>query len=314
MLIEPPQWDEDRLRADREEAIQIFRRERLQEPLEAYLETFDRYQALFEDLLETTLDLTALSKHGLEVLEDERTLEAFRYLAGPPISRDDLLTVAEVSSLNKRKLQTDEKLVARIVELVLIALDRRRFPWISEDREPLEKESYAAIVASAALVASQRTSTARRHEGKKAQEQQVENALLKAGLKKVPTRPIASLTKAPGPGEFCGESQLGSSKADFVIRLWDDRVLPLECKVSNSALNSVKRLNREAAAKAESWKRDFGETQVVPTAVISGVFKLEKLVDAQRRGLTLFWAHRIDVMISWIRQTKAEVRQKSFRR
>ncbi|MFL6519191.1 MAG: XamI family restriction endonuclease [Chthoniobacterales bacterium] len=313
MLIEPPQWDEEQLEKDRQKAIQIFRRERLEEPLEAYLEMFDRYQALFEELLETTLDLTTLRKHGLEIVGNDRLLEGFRYLAGPPISTDDLKTVADVSSINKSRLQANEKLVVKIVELVLIALDRRRFPWISEEREPLEKELHAAVVASAALIASQRTSTARRHEGKKAQEQQVEDALLKAGFTKVPTRGITTLSKAPGAGEFCGESQLGSSKADFVIRLWDDRVLPLECKVSNSALNSVKRLNHDAAAKAEAWKRDFGETQVVPTAVISGVFKLEKLMNAQQRGLTLFWAHSIEVMIGWIQQTKIEPKKKTRR-
>jgi hypothetical protein len=34
--------------------------------------------------------------------------------------------------------------------------------------------------------------------------------------------------------------------------------------VSNSATNSVKRLNREAAAKAEAWIRDLGATQIIP--------------------------------------------------
>ncbi|MEP6669409.1 MAG: XamI family restriction endonuclease [Chthoniobacter sp.] len=313
MLIQPIRWDAKRLEKDRQKAIEIFRRERLEEPLEAYLEVFDKYQAVFEEMLETTVDLKNLRNHGVQILGDDRMLEGFRYLAGPPISTDDLKTVADVNSLNKTKLKADKKLVSKIVELVLIALDRRRFPWISEQREPVEKEVHAAVVASASLIASQRMGTARRHEGKKFQEQQVEDALLKAGFRKVPTRRIPTLTKAPGAGEFCGESLLGESKADFVVRLWDDRVLPLECKVSNSAVNSVKRLNHDAAAKAETWRRDFGETQVVPSAVIGGVYKLEKLIEAQRRGLTLFWAHSIDVMIGWIQQTQP-VAKKSDRK
>lgn len=132
----------------------------------------------------------------------------------------------------------------------------------------------------------------------------MEETFLRAGLKKVPTRRIATLMDAPAPGEFCRESELEGGKADFVLRLWDNRVMAMECKVSNSAINSVKRLNREAAAKAEAWIRDLGAVQIVPAAVLSGVYKLHNLTNAQRRGLTLFWAHDLAALIAWIEQTR----------
>lgn len=303
-MIEPRRWDDDQLQRDRLEAIGIFRRERLDEPLEEYLEVFDSYQGVFEELLETTVDLTRLRAEGLTVLGNKRMLEAVRYLAGPPISKDDLRTIAEASSLSKRRLADDPQLVETIVSLVLVALDRRRFPWLTEEREPTEAETNAAVLASATLIAAQRVSTSRRSQGKKAQEQLVEDALTNAHFRAVPRRPVKSLARAPRPGEFCRESVLGTSKADFILGLWDDRIMPIECKVSNSALNSVKRLNRDAAAKAEAWRRDFGETQVIPTAVLSGVFHLEKLHEAQRRGLSLFWAHRIEELVKWIEETR----------
>jgi hypothetical protein len=84
---------------------------------------------------------------------------------------------------------------------------------------------------------------------------------------------------------------LGSRKADVIIRLNDTRLMPIECKVSNSATNSVKRINNDAAAKAVDWLKTFGTNQVVPTAVISGVFKVSNLMQAQEVGLTLFWVH-----------------------
>jgi hypothetical protein len=285
-------------------AIGVFRRIRLEEPLEAYLEVFDKYQGVFEDLMETTVDLSDLRGNALPVLTDDKLLEAFRYLAGPPISTDDLKTVAEAASLTATKLKNDPELVRRIVDLVLIALDRRRFAWVAEEREPTEAERNAAVLASAALIATQRLGTSRRHESKRAQEQQVEDALLGAGFTKVQTRKVETLPQAPNLGEFCGESYLGTRKADFLIRLWDHRVMALECKVSNSSTNSVKRLNNDAAAKAEVWRRDFGETQVVPAAIISGVYKLHKLQEAQQRGLSIFWAHSLPVMLDWIERTR----------
>lgn len=117
-------------------------------------------------------------------------------------------------------------------------------------------------------------------------------------------RDIPTLREAPQPGEFCPEARLGSRKADLIVGLWDGRVMPIECKVSNSSTNSVKRLNNDAAVKAEVWRHDFGDTKVVPVAVLGGVYKLHNLEEAQRRGLTLYWAHRLDDLIAWIEQTR----------
>lgn len=303
-MIEPPRWTKNDLANDLTRAVDRFRSERLEEPLEAYLQLFDDYQGVFEELLETTTDLTRLASAAVEVLTNDRLLEAFRYLAGPPISLDDLKTVSEVTSFAKKRLQADPELAKRTAELVMTAMDRRRFPWLSERRDPTEAEKTAAIVASAALIATQRVGTSRRHRSKKTQELALEDALLRAGFRKVPTRNVKTFDEAPGKGEFCGESMLGQRKADFVVRLWDRRIMAVECKVSNSAINSVKRLNNDAAAKAEAWRRDFGERQVVPAALLSGVYKIHNLLDAQERGLTIFWAHDLNEIIKWIKKTQ----------
>jgi hypothetical protein len=79
--------------------------------------------------------------------------------------------------------------------------------------------------------------------------------------------------------------------------------MPIECKVSNSATNSVKRINNDAAAKAVRWASDFGELQVLSTAVIAGVFKVSNLLQAQSSKLTLFWAHDLKKMKKFIEET-----------
>jgi hypothetical protein len=272
----------------------------MQEPLEAYLVALETYQGNFEDLLERTVDLTDLDSPALAVLTDPELLNAFRYLAGPPISTDDLKTLADAPSLSPRRLRRHPDLVRRIVEIILTGMDRRRFPWVSEGRDPSEAEKDAAVLASAALMATQRVGTQRRSEGKGAQENRVEEMLLKAGFAKVPNRTVETAGQAPAPGEFCGESLLSNRKADFIVRLWDTRIMPIECKVSNSATNSVKRLNNDAAAKAAAWIQDFGRNNVVPVAVLAGVFKLHNLEDAQNRGLTLFWAHDLKKVRAWL--------------
>jgi hypothetical protein len=124
------------------------------------------------------------------------------------------------------------------------------------------------------------------------------------GFVEVPTRVIRTLDDAPLRGEFCGESKVGSRLADVPVRLYDGRLMPIECKVSNRAVNSVKRLNNDAAVKARSWLQEFGTQQIVPVAVLSGVFEVHNVLQAQEAGLTIFWAHAFDEMGAFIDRTR----------
>jgi hypothetical protein len=302
-MIERPTWTSEQLEHARRQAIEVFRVQRMQEPLEAYLEAFDDYQGIVEDLLETTVDLSDLNSTALAILTDPKLRHAFRYIAGPPVSDDDLKVIAE-ARLSVGPLRADPEMVRRIVDVILAGLDRRRFPWVAERREPTEPERNAAVLASAALMAMRKLETDRRSLEKDRQEERVESTLLQAGFQKMPTRSVHTLALAPGPGEFCRESQFGNRKADFLIGLWDRRAMPVECKVSNSSTNSVKRLNNDAAVKAQTWRNDFGERNVVPTAILSGVYKLHNLEDAQARGLTLFWAYDLANFLTWIESTR----------
>jgi hypothetical protein len=298
-----PVWTDKRLEKDRKTAEAEFRRQRLEEPLSAYLEFFQTYQGVFENLLEETVDFKDLKPLGKELLKSPEYLEALRYVIGPPISEDDLKIVAD-ARLSPSSLENDPAMVARIIEVLELGIDRERFPWFVEERAPTEAERHTAIVASATLLAAQRVATLRRTEQKNQQEQDVENELVRIGFTKVMTRNVTNITQAPGKGEFCRESKLGTRKADFLVGLYDGRCMPVECKVSNSATNSVKRLINDAGAKCAKWLKDFGESNVVPTALLSGVYKLHNLGQAQELGLTLFWAHDLKTFSKFVRSTK----------
>ncbi|PKW14989.1 XamI family restriction endonuclease [Saccharopolyspora spinosa] len=303
--VPPPRWSEDELTEDAAEAVRRFCEKRMQEPLEQYLEQFDSFRGTMEDLIEETIDLSELREQAAEQLSDPRVLYSVRYLAGPPISTDDLKElVGDGVSLAPTKIKSDPEMARRVVETVLLGLDRVRFPWVGEDREPTDAEREIAVIATAAMIATQRVQTARRNEAKDEQEDAVAEVLKQNGFIEVPTRVVENTSHFPGPGEFCRESEFGGRKADLIVGLWDGRVMPIECKVSNSSTNSVKRLNNDAAAKAETWIKVFGTATVVSTAVLSGVFKIHNLESAQSRGLTLFWAHRLDSLISFIEKTR----------
>lgn len=304
MPIPAPRWKDSELDRRRLESIEAFKRSRIEEPLEKYLEEFDNYRSLFEEILEQTVDLSLLDTLAQDLLVDPGTFEALRYLAAPPVSLDDLKVLSE-TSVSRSAIQSDPAVAKRILDTIRLGLDRRRFPWVSDDREPTEAEKLAAVVATAALQATQRVNTLRRNEGKEAQEIAICEALEAAGYKHVARRKVSVLSDAPAPWEFCRESEIGTRKADIIVGMPDKRVMPIEAKVSNSATNSVKRLNNDAAAKATTWIHEFGTAQIVPSAVLGGVYSLTSLKRAQNSGLTLWWAHDLDRLIAWLRQTGA---------
>lgn len=306
IATDPPRWSEAEFEEQLAVASAAFREERLREPVEQYREVFDGYAARVRALLTGTNNLTSWDDAFEIVLQEDVGLDALRYLAGPPISADDLKTLAE-ASLASSRLRNDPEMAARVLDVVLKSLDAKRFPWVAEQRSPDQAELSAASLASASLMAMQRVLTDRKNVAKTKQERQVADYLTEIGLTEVDRREISTHSDAPDPGSFCGESLFGEDKADLVAHLFDGRLMPIECKVSNSATNSVKRL-KEAYNKAARWLDAFGKRQTVPGAVLSGVFKRHNLVQAQEAGLTIFWAHNLNPLGEFIGAT-AELAQ-----
>ena len=310
--VDPPRWTTEEFDEQRERARQIFCNERLSESQGVYAETFDECVEYVNELLENTEELSTLETAAggaltdpslFEVLTDPDLMEALRYIVGPPVSTDDLAELAD-TSLAPQGLRENTEAASRVVSVVAQALDPRRFRWVREGRAPTDEERVVATTATAVLMATRRVETARRMQFK-GQEAAVKTCLLAAGLIEVGARPVTpGLFEAPQPGEFCGEALFGKRKADLIVRLHDARCLPIECKMSNSSTNSVKRLNNDAAAKASAWIEEFGSGATIPCAVLSGIFKTRNLEQAQDQHLTIFWAHNLDPLAEFVRATE----------
>ncbi len=301
--VPPPQWSTEQFTNDAAKSRALFAEARMQEPLEQYIDRFEEFRLAVEELIEGTVDLTLLAANSVELLVRPEMLTAIRFLASPWISEDDLKVLADTTLSQQRLRAEDGAGALRVIETILLGLDRSRFPWVSEEREPTQTEREVAVISTAALIATQKVQTARRHESKNEQEGLVTTYLSSQGFTQVPTRTVSTLNDAPAPGEFCSESMFGSRKADLIVRLGDGRVMPIECKVSNSSTNSVKRINNDAAVKAVAWIAEFGKLGAVPVAVISGVFKVHNLESAQSAGLTIFWSHNLKELGRYLEAT-----------
>ena len=100
-MNEPTQWTIDQLRKDAATARANFRAERLAE-VAAYKSYFTTYATAFRTLVPRVADLHAGTVPASDIATIVRAAESFtalRYLTAPPISDDDLMSLADVDSL-----------------------------------------------------------------------------------------------------------------------------------------------------------------------------------------------------------------------
>ena len=301
--IRPSVWSSDQLERDVERSLSEFRERRFAESHAGYVSIFERYRVHVRNLLEESDNLQGLVSVVRQYVLDDEKCYALRYLASPYISDDDLKVLADVK-LSASAFDSDPEVANRIVKVVSANIDPWRFPWFHENRLPTDGERRIAIVSTTALIASSRSQTQRRSDAKTRQESEIAQALEEVGLCRVRRRAVDTPNRAPDIGEFCLESALGNHKADLIARLYDGRILAIEAKVSNSVVNSYKRVNHDTVAKVTGWLSQFGTYGVVPAAVLSGVFKVQNLIDAQESGLAIFWSHDLGQLQDFIRLTR----------
>lgn len=228
-----------------------------------------------------------------------------RYLCAPPISDDTFKIVSAADGA---------------VKTILEFLDRERFPWLTASKPVSARTAdvRTAVRITAKLLAQQRAGTAARGSASRDQEAHVRAVLAKAKLRYVEPRairdrlqalgdaPAHGLTRtnyqeALGRGEYTREFPLAGTKCDVPVRLANGDLLPIECKVSNTEVNSVKRLNRETGGKHDRWRNAFG-SQLRTGAVLGGVFKVLNLQQAQDDGILIFFDYELErSLIAFIR-------------
>ena len=303
-------WTEEELASDAAAAVVEFRARRLGEPLARYLAAFDASEegnrALISKLGDMIGELADEGEFVRSLWSTEGGRTAFRYLGAPPISTDDLETLAE-AKLSAGAAQDAAGARGRLIAVMKAILDPRRFPWIAQQRPPTKSELHAAVLATTSLIASQRVQTLRRGDEKSMVEGAVRGVLVGRGWVPAPARPARGiqnlLNDSPPENTFLTQVNLGSDNADVLIRLRDGRLLAIECKGSNSEINSRKRLNKEAVQNARAWLTKFG-AQVVPAVALQGVFKDRYLVEAQETPMLIFWGHRLEDLVRFIEASR----------
>jgi hypothetical protein len=310
----PREWNEKELQRDAAEARNLFAQERraaLKDERTDYAKWIAEFTSVARLLLTASNELRDLDG---SVLEDRDFLDLARYLTVPPISLDDLDTLTDscfglwVGQKTDRGGRPTARAFRDAAKILSDRLDDQRAVWLSQNRAPtkVERETFAAGIAS--IPAMSRLTTKRRGERSAKQEQLTREAIQAAGYK-----PAVTVSTLEDPvddmkaGTFSPKSRrLVRTNMDVPVRLkkshsTGELFLALECKVSNSSLNSRKRL-LEVDSKRQRWDSAGLPHRFRTAAVLAGVFDVERLKETQDSGTYIFWEHRLQDLTAFLKR------------
>jgi XamI restriction endonuclease len=318
----PIVWNDFELETEAQRALEEFVDRRLAEPGEKYVA---HVVARKNAILRLFRSLAAVDPLNPDVdavrnvLLDDELFDALRYVAGPPVSEDDIgvLVTRNIKGLSKSDIKKNADIPTGVLKLVCRLADPVRFPWIAKQRQPSARELRLAVTATAAMHAAQALQTERRSHGKVV-ELRFEGQLIEMGFRKIsgpasrtkadsaslPSFPkrgvISQPSHHPAFPYFFGECVVYKRKVDLFIALPSGKMIALEAKDSSSGLNSKKRLLNDTAGKAGQYLAAAGNN-IISVALLSGVFNVSDLRAAQDAGLYLVWAHDVGQFIEWIK-------------
>lgn len=178
----PRTWTEAELGEQAQIALDGFVDRRLAEPEETYAAHFKARRRALVRLFRKLSGVDPGNPSAAlvrDVISDEDLFAALRYVAGPPVSEDDLgvLVTRNVSGIAKKALTTGDDLPVAVLKLICRMADPFRFPWVAERRSPTERELRNAVTMTSALHASQSLQTERRQYGRAVEKQLVARLL-----------------------------------------------------------------------------------------------------------------------------------------
>lgn len=230
--ITPPLWNEETLARHAQSALDDFVARRLQEASDRYIEILGESRKAFSNLVRRlgSIDSSNPEPGFVRTIVARRDLRrALRYVAGPPVSEDDLgvLVTHKVKRLSNKDLKQNDALSAEVLKLICRLADAGRFPWLQDRRRPRVHELKQAIRATAVLLASQTMQTERRAYGR-AVERALRERLQAGGYAKVAAPNKGRITAPvhmPPALTFYGECSVHGRRTDLLIGLPDGRAI-----------------------------------------------------------------------------------------
>lgn len=238
------------------------------------------------------------------LLADGNHMLIFRHLLAPPKSQDQFKLLCNQWSKGSEKSGRPQNLeaVSAVSEVLGQWMDKDIAPWLAADRGPEDRERELLIERVISFIAPKLTATQKRNRLSAEQENAVVELLKTLGWEQLPSVTIDTRA-AIAPKHFMNKTRFATAtttaqEVDIACGFSGSYVAAMECKVTNDATNSVKRVN-DVLKKASAWKAHWGSF-VETAAMLQGVIKPEDVQRLTDEGVRVFWSHDLDAFSAWV--------------
>ena len=238
------------------------------------------------------------------LLDSGAHMAAFRHLLAPPKSQDQfkLLCPAWSKASEKSGRPVRENVVVDVAAAIEAWIDTSIVPWRPAGRRPTATERSLVVERIVSFIAPKATDTAKRNRLASVQEQAVIDLLLGNGWTRVPSAQIDGRGMLAAR-HFMHKTRFATAttaaqEVDVACGLRGSVVAAMECKVTNDATNSVKRIN-DVLKKATAWKNHYGSF-VETAALLQGVIAPKDVQRLTDEGVHVFWSHDLHAFETWV--------------
>lgn len=236
--------------------------------------------------------------------EDGSHMLIFRHLLAPPKSQDQFKLLCDEWSKGSEKSGRPQQpgAVHAVSEVLERWMDRAIAPWLAANRSPTETERELLIERVISFIAPKLTDTQKRIRLSAEQESAVVRLLMDLEWKQLPSVTIDTRAAIPSK-HFMNKTRFATAtttaqEVDIACGFASSYVAAMECKVTNDATNSVKRVN-DVLKKAAAWKSHWGSF-VETAALLQGVIKPDDVQRLTDEGVKVFWSHDLDAFAEWV--------------
>lgn len=236
-------------------------------------------------------------------------LAVLRRLLSPPLSQDQLhlrcRSYSKAAENSGAPVPFEKS--QHIASFILEWRDPQLTLWLDQNREPLKAELHSTTEALALLIAAQAAVTNKRTLLAAKQEADVLELLTGKGWKQK-SAPLIDQSSQLSAREFMHKTRFATGtrpqEVDIACGMGSSVVLAMECKVTNDATNSIKRVN-DILKKAGAWQEHWGNF-VKTAALLQGVIAYKDVARLLEAGVQVFWSHRLQDFAAWLEQNQAK--------
>jgi len=300
-------------KADIAQSIDLYNSWFIQFAPQVYRDTRVETTRFVQDALLKTNNLTDITSELLR--QHPEILPMLRMATAPPIARDRLIGLAEVSSnlvtnmelyqrLPPRAVAMADQDLAKIGRLILLLADRDIFPWLDSGVTPTEIEIYRAATIVADRLCGAISDPIVRNAQEQRQLARIKQWLEARGymhLKGVKgttltTMPLGTFSFRLNVPVMLDATKKVNIPVDVVIMPQDaqygDLPVLIEAKSAGDYTNTNKR-RKEEAIKLAQLKKTYGDS-VRFVLFLCGYFDSGYLGYEAAEGIDWVWEHRID--------------------